>query len=180
MMDKDKGFTLVELLVVISVIALLMGILMPALGKARNVAKRTACQSNLRQIGVAFRAYLDDNSDIFPPACAFPWNITDANDPLYKPPITKFLGLSLKEPKVFICPADTLEKYYLRITDGSSYEYSEMLGGRTISSILAQSGAKERNIHIMRDFSTAPRPQPHGKINYLYADWHVSDNKNQD
>ncbi|MCJ7776892.1 MAG: type II secretion system GspH family protein [Sedimentisphaerales bacterium] len=177
MMDKDKGFTLVELLVVISVIALLMGILMPALGKARNVAKRTVCQSNLRQIGVAFRAYLDDNRDIMPLACAFPWDITNKNDPDYKPPITKFLWPLLKEPKVFICPADTVEKYYLRVDNGTSYEYRGMLGGRAISTF-AQGGAKERNEHVMRDFVSIL--QPHGWINYLYADWHVGNLKNQD
>ncbi|HEY5505080.1 MAG TPA: type II secretion system protein, partial [Sedimentisphaerales bacterium] len=60
---RNDGFTLVELLVVISVIGLLMGILIPAMGKARAAANRTYCMSNLRQIGVAFRAYLDDNRD---------------------------------------------------------------------------------------------------------------------
>jgi prepilin-type N-terminal cleavage/methylation domain-containing protein/prepilin-type processing-associated H-X9-DG protein len=177
-MIKNRGFTLVELLVVISVIALLMGILVPAAGKAKNIAKRTVCQSNLKQIGVAFRAYLDDNRDVMPPACAFPWFITDQSDPAYRPPITKFIWNSLKEPKVFICPADNIEKYYTRIDKGTSYEYNQMLGGRTISTILSESGAKERNIHIMRDFSS--KPKPHGWLNYLYADLHVSDNKNQD
>ena len=62
----SRAFTLVELLVVISVIGLLMGILVPALGKARGAANRTYCMANLRQIGVAMRSYLDDNRDIFP------------------------------------------------------------------------------------------------------------------
>ena len=111
--SQPRGFTLVELLVVISVISLLMGILVPALGRARNAAKRTDCVSNLRQIGVAFRAYLDDNRDIMPLASAEPWDITDQNDSCYAPPITKFLNPVLQgASEVFICKADTKEKYY--------------------------------------------------------------------
>jgi prepilin-type N-terminal cleavage/methylation domain-containing protein/prepilin-type processing-associated H-X9-DG protein len=60
--DKN-GFTLVELLVVISVISLLMAILLPALTGARRQARRSVCSSNLRQIGLSFNAYAQDNSD---------------------------------------------------------------------------------------------------------------------
>ena len=56
-----SGFTLIELLVVISIIALLIGILLPALGAARGAARDIACNSNLRQLGIAVVTYAEDN-----------------------------------------------------------------------------------------------------------------------
>ncbi len=60
-MKKNKGFTLVELLVVIAVIALLMAILLPALSKARTQAKRIMCLSGLKQLLTAWMAYADNH-----------------------------------------------------------------------------------------------------------------------
>jgi prepilin-type N-terminal cleavage/methylation domain-containing protein/prepilin-type processing-associated H-X9-DG protein len=198
---QNNGFTLVELLVVISVIALLMGILVPVLGKVRGIASRTYCMSNLRQIGVALRSYLDDNRDIFPLACAFPWDITDENDSDYTPPITKVLAHVLKEPKVFICKADNINTppyhYYLR-TGSTSYWYNGKqqmgpmgwtngLGGITIrENFLVQRGAKEKDIEVMSDFDaihpgfTGEYRKRKGQKNYLYADWHVSNYTKQE
>ncbi len=190
---QPSGFTLVELLVVISVISLLMGILVPALGKAKAKAYRTSCQSNLRQIGVAFRAYLDDNRDIMPPACEYPSLISDPNDLGYRPPITQFLLPLLQEKEVFKCPADSEFNYYKQW--GLSYEYyARMFSGRALSvSRLAQDGIKERDMHVMSDFDPVHPRTSHrqeesfrgqsyskGERNYLYADWHVGDSKKQD
>ncbi len=61
------GFTLVELLVVIAIIALLMGILLPALGRARELARRAVCMANVRRLSISIKLYIDNYDDRFPP-----------------------------------------------------------------------------------------------------------------
>lgn len=65
-MRKRKGFTLIELLVVIAILTLLMAILLPALQRVRKQARAVTCQSNLRQWGVVFSMYMEDNDGKFP------------------------------------------------------------------------------------------------------------------
>ncbi len=65
-MKRRKAFTLIELLVVVATIALLLAILMPALGRARRDAQRVVCISNLRQIATAAHSYADQNDSYYP------------------------------------------------------------------------------------------------------------------
>ncbi|MFZ4695736.1 MAG: type II secretion system protein [Verrucomicrobiia bacterium] len=64
---SKRGFTLIELLVVIAIIAILAGLLMPSLKSARDQAKKTNCLSNLKQIGIAFQMYANENENRLPP-----------------------------------------------------------------------------------------------------------------
>jgi prepilin-type N-terminal cleavage/methylation domain-containing protein len=74
-----KGFTLVELLVVISIIALLVAILLPALSKARSQAKRLLCMTNVRSLTQALHLYANDWEGRFPPMAL----ASNASDPIY-------------------------------------------------------------------------------------------------
>lgn len=98
-----RGFTLVELLVVIGVIALLMGLLLPALNRAREHSRRTACLSNLRQIGAAMILYANDWSGRYPNAN--PQMTTNSYDETNLV-LVNLATIYLKAPAVFHCPSD--------------------------------------------------------------------------
>lgn len=65
-MKRSKGFTLIELLVVVAIIALLVSILLPSLGRARELAKRAICAANLNGVGKAIPLYMADSRDSYP------------------------------------------------------------------------------------------------------------------
>ena len=76
---RRKGFTLIELLVVIAIIAILAAILFPVFAKAREKARTSSCQSNLKQIGLAITQYVQDYDETLPQrymgAEAYSWRV---------------------------------------------------------------------------------------------------------
>jgi len=101
MMARTKGFTLVELLVVIGIIAALIAMLLPSLNRARNAARALSCASNLRQIGTATRMYLNEWKGRFPvrddwmvdPPGSVPANTFNANQTHWFDVLPPYMGV---------------------------------------------------------------------------------------
>lgn len=114
---RPGGFTLIELLVVVAIISVLLAILLPAISRAKMVAKRLACQGNLRQIACAWNLYLGDSEGRFYQGVNANLDYggwqglrTQGEDP-YPRPLNRYVGLSPAlvtedEARVFCCPAD--------------------------------------------------------------------------
>jgi len=119
---RRTGFTLIELLVVVAIIAVLVAILLPALGNAREAARQTVCLSNLKQQGLGVQFYLDENRNFFPPS------LGPGTGSLYKPGWLNWaerVNAYMKNPAIYRCPSETAAPFqYVDspiVADGSYY-----------------------------------------------------------
>lgn len=160
----QRGFTMVEVLVVVAIIALLGCLVVVVSGKMTAGARRVACLSNLREIGVALELYLGDHNNQFPNVeLARSRSEDDANT------LEGALDPYLDDPEVFHCPADR----ELFKSTGSSYFWNSTQSGRRKgqASFL---GMDDRPDLVPLVFDKEAFHGEHEGANILYADYRTS------
>jgi len=190
------AFTLVELLVVIAIVGTLIALLMPAVQRARESARRTQCSSQLRQVGIALDNYMNSRG----PTARFPDAADEPSVTPLLPTITTVLGKFIEDSNtVMICPSDQgtcpTQKVYSDV-DGLSYEYlrstlvdlsqtvdpaTGLCRGRTRQEVLnpttgpyAGQPQKSALIEVSQDFDDFHGPSgAGGSRNMLFLDGHV-------
>ena len=169
MRQLHRGFTLVEILVVVAIISLLVAIVYPALQHARAAAASVHCKANLHAAGVALRMYLNESGDTMPVASQMPSLGLDDD-----PRIADVLGPYLSSANSLKCPRDTTKNYFA--SEGSSYEYSSLLGGQKVAESFLTRVIGMETTPVMHDYETFHgEPGKPGAMNYLFADGHVGD-----
>ena len=161
-LTSRPAFTLVELLIIVGIIATLVAIALPSLGRAEQIARRVRCATNLKAVAVGFRMYLDDSNDVMPFAAAMPsLQLSD------EPRIADVLANYLDNPQVLQCPADTTRRYYE--SEGSSRKVGEGFMSERFG---------EGKTPVMYDYEPFHGPAGEsGSANYLFANMNVGDLK---
>lgn len=172
------AFTLIELLVVLAVIGVLAGLLLPAVSRATESGRATACLGNLRQIGLALQMYVDDHGNRLPvmrdrqfeAAVEALTNALPATNAFAT--LDQVLAPYLQAPRVFRCPSD--RRGFFEVT-GSSYSWNSLLNGQDAFRLRVFSlDFDPHQIPVVFDKEAFHAARGPGRgVNYLYADGHI-------
>jgi prepilin-type N-terminal cleavage/methylation domain-containing protein/prepilin-type processing-associated H-X9-DG protein len=172
---QNPGFTLIELLVVIAVMGLLAGLLLPAVSRAKEAGRSTACLSNLRQIGVALELYVQENQNRLPVMYdrGTNANLLGQTNVSAAPGPDIVLAAHVGGKLVWRCPSDHRNIF---AATGASYSWNNLLNGQNAEHLRVMAIAFPS--HLMPVFYDkesfhAARGKKKG-VNYLYADGHIN------
>jgi prepilin-type N-terminal cleavage/methylation domain-containing protein/prepilin-type processing-associated H-X9-DG protein len=162
-----SAFTLVELLVVMTLIAALAALLFPLFGRAKDAGRATVCLGNLHQIGVALQLYVQDYRNRLP--YMRDKSLTTTNS-LPGPDLV--LSNYLGNLHVLQCPSDRQKLFE---TTGSSYSWNSLLNGQDAGHLSALGIRFDpHQIPLMFDKDRFHKARgPKKEVNYLYADGHI-------